>query len=120
MIKIPIEDIYAKIREKASITDQEIDEKINLKLKQLSGLISREGAAHIIANELGIKLFDAVSGRLQIKNILPGMRSVETIGRVRQLYEVHSFQSENRSGKVASFILGDETGFIRVVMWGDL
>jgi len=120
MIKIPIEDIYAKIREKASITDQEIDEKINLKLKQLSGLISREGAAHIIANELGVKLFDAVSGRLQIKNILAGMRSVETVGRVKQIYETREFKTENRTGKVGSFILADDTGFIRIVCWGDM
>lgn len=120
MIKIPIQQIYEKIREKTNLTDQQIDEKIDAKLKQLSGLISKDGAAHIIANELGIKLFDAVSGRLQIKNILAGMRSVETVGRVKQIYEVREFQTENREGKVGSFILGDETGFIRMVCWGDM
>lgn len=118
MIKIPLSDIISKIKEKTKISDEDINNKIDEKLKQLSGLISKEGAAHIIANELGVKLFENVSGKLQIKNILAGMQDVEAVGKVLQIYELREFKKENREGKVASFILGDETGTIRVVMWG--
>lgn len=119
MIKIPYNDILEKIQEKSGLTQEEIKEKIDGKLKQLSGLISKEGAAHIIANELGIKLFSAIGGKLQIKNILSGMRSVEVVGKVTRVFDLREFNSKGRSGKVASFIIGDETGTIRVVMWGD-
>ena len=112
MIKIPFETIISKIREKTGLTEEEIDNKITEKLKQLYGLISKEGAAHIVANELGIKLFESVSGRLEIKNIMPGMRNVETVGKVMQIFEAKGFITENRSGKVGSFILGDETGTV--------
>ncbi len=118
MIKIPLSDIIVRIKEKTKLSDEDINSKIDEKLKQLSGLISKEGAAHIIANELGVKLFEASSGKLQIKNILAGMRDVETVGKVMQVYELREFKTEKREGKVASFILGDETGTIRVVMWG--
>ena len=118
MIKIPFETIISKIREKTGLTEEEIDNKITEKLKQLYGLISKEGAAHIVANELGIKLFESVSGRLEIKNIMPGMRNVETVGKVMQIFEAKGFITENRSGKVGSFILGDETGTVRIVCWG--
>ena len=118
MIKIPYEEIVLKINEKAKIPVTEIEDRIEKKLKQLSGLISREGAAHIVANEFGVKIFEQLSGKLQIKNILTGMRDVETVGKVLQVYELKEFSNETRSGKVASILIGDETGTIRVVMWG--
>ncbi|MAG08488.1 hypothetical protein CMO89_03375, partial [Candidatus Woesearchaeota archaeon] len=77
----------------------------------------KEGAAHIVANELGIKVIEQVSGKLQIKNILPGMRSVETVGKVTQKFDIHEFQKEDRKGKLGSMIIGDETGTIRIVLW---
>lgn len=118
MIKIPFEDIISKIKEKGNLSEGEINSKIEQKTKQLSGLISKEGAAHIIANELGIKLFEDFSGKLQIKNILTGIRDVETVGKVQQIFETREFQVEDRKGKVASLVIGDETGTIRVVLWG--
>ena len=119
MIKIPYNDIILKIKEATGTPEQEIESRVEEKLKQLSGLVSKEGAAHIIANEMGVKLFEQLSGRLEIKNILAGMRNVETIGRVMQVFEERTFQTENRSGRVGSFILSDQTGSIRIVMWGD-
>ena len=73
MIKIPYEEIILKINEKTKMSVNEIEDRTEAKLKQLSGLISKEGAAHIIANELGVKVFEPLSGRLQIKNILTGL-----------------------------------------------
>ena len=118
MIKIPLPELIETIKKESGLSEAEINNKITQKLNQLSGLISKEGAAHIIANELGIKLLEQIQGKLQIKNILAGMRSVETVGKVTQIFEVREFQSQNRSGKVGSIIMGDETGAIRLVMWG--
>ena len=118
MIKIPYEEIILKINEKTKMTTSEIEDRIDKKLKQLSGLISKEGAAHIVANELGVKVFEPLSGRLQIKNIINGMRDVETVGKVLQLYEIREFMRNDAISKVASALIGDETGTIRVVMWG--
>ena len=64
MLKIPLENIIEKIKQNTSLSEADINAKIDDKLKQLSGLISKEGAAHIIANELGVKLFEEVSGKL--------------------------------------------------------
>ena len=120
MIKIPLQDIISKITEATEISQEAIDKKINEKLEQLSGLISKEGAAHIIANELGVKIFEQPSGKLQIKNILSGMRSVEFVGKVQQVSNVTEFtRKDGGSGKVGSIVVADETGSIRVVCWGD-
>ena len=53
MIKIPYDHIIERKKKEGNISESEIDVKIDQKMKQLSGLISKEGAAHIIANELG-------------------------------------------------------------------
>ncbi len=119
MIKIPLDRIIEKIKENANLSEEEINSKIKEKMAQLSGLISKEGAAHIIANELGIKLFEEVSGKLQIKNILAGMRDVETVGKVQQISQVNEFQRQDGGkGKVANLIIADATGSTRVVLWG--
>ncbi|MDP3765841.1 MAG: OB-fold nucleic acid binding domain-containing protein [Nanoarchaeota archaeon] len=118
MIKIPYEEIILKINENTKITTSEIEDRIDKKMKQLSGLISKEGAAHIVANELGVKIFEPISGKLQIKNILTGMRDVETVGKVLQISDAREFMRGEAMSKVASMLIGDETGTIRVVMWG--
>lgn len=119
MFKLPYEQIIAAIMQKSGLPETEVELKIRDKLRHLSGLISKEGAAHIVANELGVKLLEPFSGKLQIKNIMPGMRDVETCGKVISKFDVRSFNTGARSGKVASLQIGDETGSIRVVMWGE-
>ena len=118
MLKLPIEEIVSKIKEKTGLDEVLINKKIEDKIHELSGLVSREGAAHIVANEFGVKLFNpSESGRLQIKNILPGLRNVSFLGRVLSLYPVRSYKTDKKEGKIGTMILGDETGKIRVVLW---
>ncbi len=119
MIRIPYEQLIEKIKEASGLSETEIEARIKEKLDQLSGLVSKEGAAHIVANQLGIRVFEQTSGKLQIKNILSGMRDVETVGKVLQVYEAKAFKTEKGEGQVGSFILADETGSIRVVLWND-
>jgi replication factor A1 len=116
MIRMPLPDILARIKEKTGATEQELLSKIDAKCAALAGLISKEGAAHIIANELGVKLFES-SGK--IKDLLPGMRNAEILGRVTQIFETREFQrADGSAGKVGSFLVGDDTGIVRIVGWG--
>lgn len=120
MIKIPYEDIAAKIIGDAGISEAELNEKIEEKMNQLSGLVSKEGAAHIIANELGVKIVEQEgSGKIQANKLFPGMRSVEFVGKVQRIFDLVNFDKGARKGKVRSFIAGDETGTIRIVTWND-
>lgn len=116
MIRMPLPDILARIKEKTGLQDADIMAKIEAKCVALAGLISKEGAAHIIANELGVKLFE---GGGKIKDLLPGMRNAEFLGRITQIYEVREFKrADGTEGKVGSFLVGDDTGVVRVVCWG--
>jgi len=50
------EELITKIKEKTGMSAEEIVNKVNLKVEQLSGLITKEGALNIIAHESGIKV----------------------------------------------------------------
>jgi len=120
MLKVGFDEIIRKIKEEKKLTDIEIQVKIDKKLNDLSGLISKEGAAHIVANELGIKLFDkAGMEKVKINELLIGMRRVGINGKVTSVFSINQFTKEGKEKKVASFIAGDETGRVRVVLWDE-
>lgn len=117
MIKIPYEELVEKIKQQSNLPETEIHLKIQDKLKQLSGLVSKEGAAHIIAQELGIKL---IQNDGKIKNLYPGMKSISITGRAQTIYPPKTFQRQDGStGSVGRFKLADETGSIMIVCWND-
>jgi replication factor A1 len=116
MIGMPYEDILERIKAEKQISDGELQIRIKKKMDQLSGLISKEGAAYIVANDLGVKLIQT-SGLIKIKNIIAGMRSVETAGKVMRKFDLVNFERDGKHGKVASFQIADETGQIRVTAW---
>lgn len=116
MINLTYDQIVDRIVKNSSASKEDIEAKVKVKMEKLSGLVSKEGAAHIVANELGVKVLES-PGKLQINDIIAGMRSVEVIGRVHQAYEVREFKKEDREGKVGNFVLADRTGMIRVVLW---
>ncbi len=122
MIKVPYNTILEKITAQKQLSKEEIEAKIKEKMSQLSGLISQEGAAHIIANELGVKLLEQTEGgKSKIKDIMAGMRSVTAVGKVTAVYETREFQrKDGQPGKVGSFVIADETASMRIVLWNDL
>jgi ssDNA-binding replication factor A large subunit len=115
---LPLEQIKEKIVQDGKISADELQQKIQTKMTELSGLISEEGAAHIIANELGVELV-AASSTMKMSSLAAGLRNVETVGKVTQKYDVREFQSARGPGKVGSFVIADDTGSIRVVLWND-
>ena len=119
MYKVPLAEIKQKILASGKLGSDELELKLKAKINELSGLISEEGAAHIIANELGVEIVSTTQRKLKVKEIYSGMRNVTTLGKVVRKFEVREFAKEDRSGKVCSLILGDETGTIRVVFWNE-
>ncbi len=114
------EDIVARIRQQKDISHEEIEERVKDKLQKLSDLLSREGAAHIVANELGVKLFDDLRNRqLKISDLVGGMRAVTIAGKVVKVGNVISYKKETREGKVATLFIADASGKMRVVLWDD-
>lgn len=119
MYKIPLADLHEKILQSGKINSVELEARMKAKINELAGLISEEGAAHIIANELGISLFPSGREQLKVKELYAGMRGISTAGKVVRRFEVREFAKQDRAGKVCNLLLGDETGTVRAVFWND-
>jgi ssDNA-binding replication factor A large subunit len=118
MINMPYEDIIKKIKAGSSISDDDLNSRIKKKMDQLSGLISKEGAAYIVANDLGVKLIQA-EGMVKLDSLYAGQRNIETAGIVTRIFDLIEFEKEDRKGKVRSLILADDTGQARITAWHD-
>ena len=108
------ERIVNKLSENARMEKDEIERRVEAKRAKLSGLISKEGAAQVIAAELGIN-FDNM--KLKINELLPGMRRANFVGKVINLFPIRKFTRDGQENKVANFVVADETSNIRVVLW---
>ena len=115
MIQDNYEKILERIAKSAGLEKEEIERRVEAKKAKLSGLISKEGAAQIVAAELGIS-FD--NEKLKIDELLPGMRRVNVIGKVINILSVRNFTTKKgEEGKVANLFLADDTSNIKVVLW---
>ncbi len=112
-------DEMVKLLEEKGLSKEDIEKKVSEKIDEFSGLISKEGAIYIVAADEGIDLKDNSRNNLKIKNILPGMRNVEIVGKVLKISDVKEFDKSNGKGKVCSIYIGDETGSIRLTLWDD-
>ena len=106
--------LIERIAKSSGLEKDEVERKVEAKKAKLSGLISKEGAAQIIAAELGINFEDQ---ELKVSELTAGMRKVNIVGKVINLFPVREFSKNGREGKVANFIIADETGSTRCVLW---
>lgn len=110
------EQLIELISQTSKISTEEIERKIQAKQAKLSGLISREGAAQVIAAELGVNFDKQV---IKIAQIVPGMKKINLVGKVINLFPIREYNKNGRSGRIASFTLADDTSNIRVVLWDE-
>jgi len=104
------------ISEKSGISKEEIERRVEAKQLKLAGLISKSGAAQIIAAELNIS-FEKQT--IKISQIVPGMRKINLIGKIINLFPIRNYNRNGRSGRIASFVLADDTSNVRVVLWDE-
>lgn len=119
MIQQSYEIIISRIMDSTSLSKEEIEKRVQQKLNDLQDLISRNGAAQIVANDLGVKLYDTTPRTFKIANILPGFQSITITAKVLENYGVRTFQSSTRQGRVLAIMVGDETGTIRTSIWDE-
>jgi replication factor A1 len=109
---------YKKMVEKmaqvSELSLEEIESKIKAKREKLSGLISEEGAAQVVAAEIGINLDNET---FKIKELTPNMKKVNLVAKVIRLFPVRIFTRNEKESKVANFIIADETSNIKAVLW---
>jgi len=117
---MPIAEIIKKLCEEAKLSEDEIKTLIQKKVDSHDGLVSEEGAAHIVAHDLNVELFKMpteTNAHLKIKDVVVGMQSFTLVGKVTQIFPIREFQKQGKKSQVGNFTLADKSGNTRIVLW---
>jgi len=116
MVEGNYDQLVEFISSSSGVSKEDIERKVEAKQAKLAGLISKEGAAQVIAAELNVN-FD--KQMVKIVHIVPGMRKINLIGKVIELSPIREYSKNGRSGKIGSFVLADDTSNVRTVLWDE-
>lgn len=114
------EQIIEKIVEETDLDEDDVEEKVEEKMEEFEGLVSEEGAVHLVAKEAGVQAAESGDQALKVENIVPDMRKVNMKARVTNISDTNTFErDEGDEGKVRNMTLGDDTGTIRLTLWDE-
>lgn len=85
-------------------------------------MLTDEGAAHIVAYELGVTLKreDGFKTEIQIEDLTPGINDASISGRVLLVEPTRTFtRKDGTEGRITKILLGDLTGVVNIAVWED-
>jgi replication factor A1 len=87
-------------------------------------MISDDGAADIVAKELGVRTlpeFQDEELSLTIADLVPGMSNITVVGRIANVTPIKEFTDKmGNKSFVCNAKISDKSGDIRLVLWGDM
>ena len=111
-----VEQILSKLPE---FSREDIIERLRKEKRKTGGFISDETLLRMIAADMGVEIsLRALVPVLSIKNLVPSLNDVTIVGRIIAIFPSKAFKGD-RSGKVASLLVADQSGILRVVLWND-
>ena len=124
LIMITLEEtIQAILKHLPEYDRKEVLNLIDEKRQELGPeIINEESAAMIVARELGIDLQQvSPKARQKIEDISENNRNVTLTAKIVHIGPVRKFtRKDGGEGRVASIIVADKTGSIRVALWDDV
>ncbi|MEM2876288.1 MAG: OB-fold nucleic acid binding domain-containing protein, partial [Candidatus Bathyarchaeia archaeon] len=116
------EDIVRKILSKfKDLSSEDILSLIEKKKMEAKGYLTDEGAARIIASELGVEVeYPRRDEHVEIGDLTSGLSDVTFSGRVLAVYPTKIFKREDGTeGRFIRLEVGDSKGVIPVIVWDD-
>ncbi len=121
--RMTLEEIVNKVVEEKGLSRKQVFDLIEKKKRNLSWMISDEGAADIVAKELGVETYPNSGDEdlsLTIADLVAGMNNVMITGRATMIKPIKEFIDKNGGkGIVANLAIADKSGKIKVVLWGE-
>jgi len=117
-----LEEIVNQIlSSRSDLKREKILEMIENKKKGAGDFLTDETAARISASELGVKIVKKpFQLKIQIQDLVSGLNDVTVTGQVVSVYPPKTFKRRDwTEGKLASILVSDKSGTLRVVLWDD-
>jgi replication factor A1 len=114
-----IDEIIAK---NPQISQAQIMANLEDERTKTGGLLTDETLLRLIAAKLGVQVQQTIfqnNSTISSGKILSGLYDVSVAGRLVAVFPVKTFQGQEKSGKFATLILGDNDGLLRVILWNE-
>ncbi|HLC92993.1 MAG TPA: hypothetical protein VJH23_04770 [archaeon] len=111
------EKLREYIMSRSGKSTEEVQKLIDDKKEKFSGLLTEEGAAFMIAKELGVQTEGAIREETRIISLKEGMNNIDIVARVKRAFPSKSYEKNGKSGELQNIILIDGTGEIRATLW---
>ena len=134
-MSISVDELYQKLLD-SGISEAELEKQVQNKESEFGGFMSKQGILFIIAKENGIyiqspeiseQLYEEFEEEIdydeftfQLSEVKEEMRNIVLLGKILQIYETREFsRKDGTGGKVSSFLFGDTSQTVKIVLWGD-
>ena len=116
-----MEDLIARIvAQRKDLTRQEIENLIEEKKREAQDLLSDEGAARLVAEELLVETEPVAVPSMMVRDLVAGLNDVTITGKVLASEPVKDFvRQDGSTGRVVKILLSDETGKIGCAIWDE-
>lgn len=102
------------LRERSELSASDVAKMIAEKREKMRGLVSEITAAYMLASELGIEI-TRLKPSFRLMDVVAGLGDVSVTGRVIFIYP----PKEAEEPRFKRVLIGDETGKMEAVFWGD-
>lgn len=115
-----VDEIVKRIAEsKPNLTPEKVREMIEEKKRQYHGLLTDEGAAHLVAQDVGVDLGYSNGKAVKLSSLVPGLRDVTVEASVVYIGQLREFKRRSGVGRVLNLVLDDGSGQVSCVLWDD-
>jgi len=103
------------------LTREEVLRRVKEKKTEAGGYFTDEGAARLVASELGIEISrEPLRPEVLIRDLVSGLNDVTLTGRVIIAYPLKTFvRLDGTEGNVARLLIADKSDTLRVALWDD-
>jgi len=134
-MSVLVDELFQKLLD-LGLSEEELEKKVKDKVEEYGGFMSKQGVLFIIARENGLDVrspdiddyvyddleeeVDYDEFTIDITDLREGMSNIVLLGIILTFQKVREFVRKDQSaGKVCSFLLGDVTGIVKVVLWDE-
>lgn len=108
------------LRQKPELTAEQIRDMIDEKKRKVgAGYLTDQGALFLVAADLGISFESVPKAQSGLKDIYVGAKEVTIVGRIMNVYPVHTFtkRESNEQAATRTLVVYDKDARVKVKLW---
>jgi replication factor A1 len=108
------------LRQRPELTPEQVRDMIDEKKRKVgAGYLTDQGALFLVAADLGISFENAPKTQSGLKDIYIGAKEVTVVGRIMNVYPVHTFtrRESNEQAVTRTLVIYDKDARVKVKLW---